>query len=67
MLFTCKQAGDGMFYLSGRRLKMAGIFNVEEGKWQDPVPETVKVEGKTKAPTEKTNCTREKGNKQGPL
>jgi hypothetical protein len=27
MLFTCEQASDEMFYLSGRHLKTAGIFN----------------------------------------
>ena len=51
--FACKQAGDGMFYLSGRRLRTAGIFNIEEAKWKDPAPETVDADGITKGTTEK--------------
>jgi hypothetical protein len=44
-----------MFYLSGRHLKTAGIFNLEEAKWQDPAPEIVDAEGKRKMVTDK--CT----------
>jgi hypothetical protein len=52
-IFTCNQEEDGMFYLKGRHLKTAGIFKVEETEWQNPAPETVDTEGKTKAATQK--------------
>jgi hypothetical protein len=36
-----------MFYLKGRHLRTAGIFNLEE-----TVPETIDTEGRTKAATQ---------------
>lgn len=52
-LFTCDQEANGMFYLSGRHLKTAGIFNMEETEWLDPLLESVDAEGRTKATQEK--------------
>jgi hypothetical protein len=50
MLFICNQVEDRMFYLKGRRKIHAGIFNLKDGEWIDPVADSVENEGNTVKP-----------------
>jgi hypothetical protein len=52
-LFPCNQAEDRIFYLKGRLLMQAGLFNMEEGEWIDPIPESIDGNGKSMRPVKK--------------